>query len=76
MNDVETQAYVDHLIKRLGKSNEAIDKLVTAIETAVGRPVLCSGGKWEPVREAILATVPLLGPAMSEARFAMTDPEQ
>ncbi len=70
-----TQAYTKHLIKRLGESNRAIDTLVAAIETAVGLDTLQDDEKWEPVLEAILATTTLVGPAMSEARFAMTKEE-
>ncbi len=70
-----TQAYTKHLIERLDSSNRAIGDLVAAIETKVGVDTL-QEETWEPVLAAILATTPLVGPAMGEARFAMTNPEQ
>lgn len=69
-----TQAYTKHLIKRLGESNRAIDTLVEAIEETVRLDELQDDEKWEPVLRAILATTTVVGPAMSEARFAMTLP--
>ncbi len=69
-----TQAYTQHLIKRLGESNRAIDTLVEAIEETVRLDELQDDEKWEPVLRAILATTTVVGPAMSEARFAMTLP--
>ena len=66
--------YTKHLIKRLGESNRAIDTLVEAIEETVRLDELQDDEKWEPVLRAILATTTVVGPAMSEARFAMTLP--
>ncbi len=71
-----TEAYTNHLVERLGKSNRAIDTLVAAIETAVGLDTLQDDEKWWPVLEAISATTTLLGPAMGEANFAMTRKEK
>ncbi len=69
-----TQAYTQHLVERLGNSNRAIDTLVAAIEKTVGLNTLQDDEKWWPVLEAISATTTLVGPAMGEARFAMTRP--
>ena len=65
-------AYVEHLINRLGNSNRVLDELVSAIEERVGIDVIAGDRKWDRVRQAILAEMSATGPAMSQVRFEMT----
>ena len=72
--DSKEEAYVEHLIERLGTSNRVLNTLVTAIEEVAG-PAALNIDRWNHVRKAILSSVPVTDPAMSQARFEMTRPD-